>query len=497
MSEATPIALTATAVEAADPLALSREGGDQLPLRALASRSPLVMPPATTLREVLFAISQGREDAVVVTDTASGLPLGLVTLRRLLHLLTFADTDLDAPVAAFMIGAPLTLAADSPAHRAKVLMAKQGVGHVLLVEPDGRFAGLIHQADILGLRAGGAEELIGAIAAARDHQAMAAVASKVRRRGAELFRAGMGVEALCQWLSGLNDLIAMRVIELIEDEFDLPAVRWCWLLFGSEGRLEQTFTTDQDNGLIFEPGKPEDTASVRAAFLPFAQTVNDALHFCGFERCRGNIMAGNPQWCLSATEWRERFGGWLKVPDPEALLHGTIFFDFRPLYGRYELVDQLRAWLLARTPEHPLFLRSLAQQALEVTPPLGFAGRFVYDRNRDFPHTIDLKIRGARLFVDVARIESLAKGIWATNTAERLRATGTGPGRSAGDIAAEVEAFHLVQRFRLHQQLATTDLDGANRVDPAQLNELNRLMLKEALKQARKMQLRLQQGFGM
>jgi CBS domain-containing protein len=167
MSEATPVVMTTPSAEAPDPLALSREGGDQLPLRALASRSPLVMPPATTLREVLYAISQGREDAVVVTDTASGLPLGLVTLRQLLHLLTFAATDLDAPVAAFMIGAPLTLAAESPAHRAKVLMAKKGVGHILLVEPDGRFCGLIHQADILGLRAGGAEELIGAIAAAR------------------------------------------------------------------------------------------------------------------------------------------------------------------------------------------------------------------------------------------------------------------------------------------------------------------------------------------
>jgi len=494
MSEAHPVAPTA---ESANALAISREGGDQLPLRALASRTPLVMPPATTLREVLYAVSQGREDAVVVADTASGLPLGLVTLRQLLHLLTFADTDLDAPVAACMIGAPLTLAADSPAHRAKVLMAKQGVGHILLVEPDGRFCGLIHQADILGLRAGGAEELIGAIAAARDHQAMAAVASKVRRRGAELFRAGMGVEALCQWLSGLNDLIAMRVIELIEDEFDLPAVPWCWLLFGSEGRLEQTFTTDQDNGLIFEPGKPEDTEGLRAAFLPFAQAVNDALHFCGFERCRGNIMAGNPQWCLSAAEWQARFGAWLKVPEPEALLHGTIFFDFRPLYGRYELVDHLRSWLLARAPEHPLFLRALAQQALDVAPPLGFAGRFLYDRNRDFPHTIDLKTRGARLFVDVARIEGLAKGVWATNTAERLRATGAGPGRAAGDIAAEVEAFHLVQRFRIHQQQTTVDVDGVNRVDPARMNELNRLMLKEALRQAHKMQLRLQQTYGL
>ncbi|MBP9604148.1 MAG: CBS domain-containing protein, partial [Chromatiaceae bacterium] len=261
--------------------------GDQAPLRSLASRSPLVMSPAATLREVLYAISQGREDAVVVADEASQLPLGLVTLRELLHVITFEGGDLDAPVAAHMTGAPLTAAADSPAHRAKVLMAKKGVGHILLVEADGRFCGLVHQADLLGLRAGGAEVLIAAIAATRDLKGMVLVADQVRRRGAELFNAGMGVEAICQWMSGLNDLIAMRVIELIEDEFDLPAVPWCWLLFGSEGRLEQTFTTDQDNGLIFEPSNVGDTEALRAAFLPFAQAVNDALHYCGFERCRG------------------------------------------------------------------------------------------------------------------------------------------------------------------------------------------------------------------
>jgi len=487
-----------SAAEVADtPPGMVLETGDQAPLRALVGRSPLVMPPGATLREVLYAISQGREDAVVVADEASRLPLGLVTLRGLLHVITFEHGHLDDPVAAYMTGAPPTVAADSPAHRAKVLMAKQGVEHILLVEPDGRFCGLIHQADLLGLRAGGAEVLISAIAAARDLKAMVLVADQVRRRGTDLFHAGMGIEALCQWMSGLNDLIGMRIIELIEDEFELPAVPWCWLLFGSEGRLEQTFTTDQDNGLVFEPSNPEDTEELRAAFLPFARAVNEALHYCGFERCRGDIMAGNPDWCLSTAEWQGRFADWLKVPDPEALLHGTIFFDFRPLYGRYELPDRLRNWLRTQAPAHPLFLRALAQQALEVAPPLGWAGQFTYDRNRDFPHTIDLKTRGSRLFVDLGRIWSLARGLWSTNTADRLRAAGTRPGRSAEDIAAEVEAFHLVQRFRIGQQLITPDHDAANRVDPAKLNPLNRLMLKEALKQARKMQQRLRQEFGL
>jgi CBS domain-containing protein len=469
--------------------------GDDGPLRGLAGTDSIVVPPSATLRDLLYQISQSREDAVVVVDEATRLPLGLVTLRALLHAITLEGGSLDDPVAVHMIGAPLTIAADAPPHRAKVLMAKRGADHVLLVERDGSFSGLVAQTDLLGLRAGGAKALIAAIAAARDVQTMALVADRVRRRGAELFAAGMGAEALSRWMSGLNDLITIRIIEVIEDEFDLPGVAWGWMLFGSEGRLEQTFATDQDNGLIFAPADPAETEQLRAAFVPFAQAVNEALHHCGFERCRGGIMAGNPQWCLSLDEWRMRFSDWLSVPDPQALLHGTIFFDFRPLYGGFELVDELRGSLTELVPERPRFLRALAENALAVAPPLGLAGQFVYDRNRDFPHTIDLKLRGARLFVDAARVWGLGKGLWATSTAERLRGAGRAGARSEADIAADIEAFHIIQRFRIQQQLSSRHPDRANRLDPADLGELHRLMLKEAFRQAKKLQLRLRQEF--
>jgi len=468
---------------------------DQAPLRALAHRQPLVVPPGTTLRETLYGISQGPEDAAVIADPASGLPLGLITLREMLHVISFEGGGLDDPVAAHMIGAPLTIAADAPNHRAKVLMAKKGARHLLLTEGDGRLFGLVSQADLLGLRAGGADALVESIATARNLDAMTLAADRVRRRGAELFHSGMGVESLCQWMSGLNDLIAMRVIEIMEDEFDLPAVPWCWLVFGSEGRLEQTFATDQDNGLIFVPPEAGAAEELRAAFLPFAGAVNQALHHCGFPRCRGHIMASNPEWCLTPGEWHSRFARWLEVPEPQALVHGTIFFDFRPLYGSFDPVDRLRAWLIDEAPRHARFLRALTEQALGVNPPIGWAGQFTYDRNRDFPHTIDLKLQGARLFTDPARVWALELGIWATNTADRLRIAGAAQGHGSADTAAEVEAFHLIQRFRIQQQLQTRDPDAVNRLDPDDLNELHRLMLKEAFKQAKRLQLRLRQQF--
>ena len=467
------------------------------PLRSLPRQPPLTAPPSTSVRDALLRMNQMGADNIVVVDEPSNLPLGLVTMSHLVHAIAFEGGELDQPVAGLMTAAPFTLPADAPTHRATVLMTKRNVRHVVLVEPDGHLFNVVSRADLFGLRGGGAEALSEAVTRAADVEAVAQAADAIRQRGTELFAAGMGVERVCQWISALNDIVVMRIIELIEDQFDLPAVPWCWLVFGSEGRMEQTFATDQDNGIIFLPGEENATESLREALLPFARAVNLGLDACGFTLCKGNIMAGNRSWCLSLAEWQNRFSTWMEAPEPEALLHSTIFFDFRPLYGSYELADNLRNWLLPQPPKHNRFLRALAEEALTCSPSLGWMNKFVYDGGSAHPHTMDLKLHGSRPFVDAERIWSLAHGIWATNTGDRLLAVASAQNQRPENTAAEVEAFYLVQRFRMQQQIMAKNPEEANRLNPSSLNTLNRLMLKEALKLAKNIQLRLKLEYGL
>jgi CBS domain-containing protein len=64
----------------------------------------------------------------------------------------------------------------------------------------------------------------------------------------------------------------------------------------------------------------------------------------------------------------------------------------------------------------------------------------------------------------------------------------------AAEAEAMLAAFLMIQRIRLAHQ-ATLDTfaanDGANRIDPKQLNELDRRTLKEAFRIARDLQSRL------
>lgn len=468
-------------------------GMNEGPLRSLAQRPPLVTSPATPVRDAMLQMNRAGLDNIVVVDEESNLPLGIVTQKDLVHAIAFDGRGLEQPVALLMTAAPFTLPADAPSHRASVLMTKRKVRHVVLIEANGQLANVISRSDLLGMRGGGAELLAEAVTNARDVESMAEAARNIRQRGKELFTAGMGSDSVCQWMSALNDIITMRIIELIEDEFDLPAIPWCWMVFGSEGRLEQTFSTDQDNGLIFQPSEEsiEGNNELRSAFVAFAKAVNKALDACGFTLCKGNIMAGNPAWCLTLQEWKKSFDTWMSTPKPKSLLHSTIFFDFRPLYGTHELVDSLRNWLLPEPAKHTLFLRLMAEEALTCHPSLGWLNNFVYDGGSKHPHSIDLKLHGARPFVDAARIWSLTHGIWATNTGDRLRAVASVTKQPPEDTAAEIEAFNLIQRFRIQQQLINSDPEVANRIDPTNLNELNRFMLKESFKQAKKVQLRL------
>ncbi|HEX5803803.1 MAG TPA: DUF294 nucleotidyltransferase-like domain-containing protein [Azospira sp.] len=458
------------------------------PVRAVVRRPTPTLPPSAGLRAALECLDREAVDAIAVVDPASGEALGILTLRDVLKRVTLAGSGLDLPVAAVMTGGVITLPTTATVHQASMQMIRRNVGHLVLVEADGRFAAIVAQRDLYSPPSAGGGELVSAIAAARDVPSLAAVAARVRSFSAQLLGEGIGAEALCQQISGLNDLIGLQAIDLVSARHELPYVPWCWLVFGSEGRLEQTLATDQDNGLVFAAENAEDAESLRAFFLPFAREVNEALDACGFPLCKGNIMAGNAELCLSLGEWKAKFDGWLRVAEPQAVLNATIFFDLRPLFGDDRLAADLQEWLLARTPHAHAFLRAMAEGALNWQSPLGWLSNFRYDDNVDYPRTIDLKLHGVRPFVDGARIWALSKGVAATNTAERLRTVGPLLNQRPEETAAFLAALDQVQRIRFANQLRASSPAAANRVDPQRLHDLDRQILKEAFRQAKRLQ---------
>ena len=87
---------------------------------------------------------------------------------------------------------------------------------------------------------------------------------------------------------------------------------------------------------------------------------------------------------------------------------------------------------------------------------------------------------------------SLAHNIPHSSTVERLRTAAAQQRLGGDDINAMIEGFFIIQQLRLRNQRAGTAPGGENRIDPDKLNALDRNMLKEAFKQAKRLQSRLQ-----
>jgi CBS domain-containing protein len=446
----------------AEAAASALDGAGMLaPLKSVLGRAPVSCSQDFTLDEAIKRMHAERVGSIVVVN-ADGTPAGIFTTVDVLKSVA-AGAALDAPIASRMTPRPVSLEEEATLADAALAMAQHGFRHVVVTR-DGRLTGVVSERDLFALQRLGLRRTAGRIRAASRLEQLIEAARDIRSLARQLLAQGVAAQALTAMISALNDALSQRVIQLAEAKRGLSGA-WCWLALGSEGRMEQTLVTDQDNALIVESGKK--------SFLAFADQVNRDLDACGFPLCKGDIMARNPRWCLTPQEWRGVFDGWIRNNDPGALMHAAIFFDFRPLAGDARLAGTLRDAVLAQSKGNRAFCRAMAQAALETRPPLGLLADFSADE-------LDLKLLGARPFVDAARVLALAAGAPQTGSAERLRA--------AGETVA-VDAFHYVQTLRLRS--------GANRVRVAELNAIDRRVLKEAFRQAALLQARVRMDFSL
>ncbi len=481
---------TLNTLQAAISAQVSGEAPTRTPLAALVRRAPVTCAPRTPLRTALATMHAEHVGSMVVVDAAER-PLGIFTLHDLLARAAEKNFVFETAIEKVMTRQPITLAPSDTAHDAALVMARESIGHVCLVE-NGKLRGVVSERDLFSLQRIGLARLARTIARAPDVASLARLARDIHRLIDQMLAQGVSVTQLGQIITQLNDHVTRRVIELTLAEGEAPEVPFTWLAFGSEGRGEQTLKTDQDNGILFAVPKGRKAEAVRKKLLPLAKKINAALDACGYPLCTGNIMAGNPECCLSLEEWKEQFGNWIDRGEPEHLLKASIFFDFRALGGDEAPVAALRRWVADRAAGNPRFLRQMAGNALRNEPPLGLVREFVVENGGEHDRELNLKLRGITPFVDGARLLALAHRVSETNTHARLRAVARSGAIPESEAEAWCDALAFIQllRMRNHQRQERLGEPLDNFIDPDALNELDRRILKEAFRQARKLQTR-------
>jgi CBS domain-containing protein len=345
---------------------------------------------------------------------------------------------------------------------------------------------MVSERDLFAMQKQSLKSVSTSIRAAPDVATLKLLALDIRRLASSLLGQGVHARQLTALISHLNDVLTEQLLKLKAIEHGVDLKRLCWLSLGSEGRDEQTIATDQDNALIL----PDDTSGEsREALRVFAHEVNLALGECGYPLCKGGIMAGEAACCLTLAQWRERFRQWIAQGSPQDLLNASIYFDFRPLAGDSQLAVGLRQEVIHAAQGTPRFLKQMALNALTRSVPLNWRGAV----DTDEQGTVDLKLQGTAIFVDAARIYSLAHGIDQTSTRKRLEAVGPLLNLPATEYGAWVGGFEFLQILRLRIQLDSQTLtDSPNRIVVASLNDIDRRILRESFRVARQLQQRLQ-----
>ncbi len=460
-----------------DLLLFSLQVGD------LVKQPPRAVPADATVQEAARAMAEYRIGSILVYRPENAKEIvGIVTDRDLRNKVIAAGLEYNEPVARIMSSPVIRVLSRAVCFDALLKMMSSSIHH-LAVEQKDQVVGVVTSHDIMLLQGNSPYLLFKEIGKQRSIEGLYPLSRRIPDIIRNLVIEGAKSSNIARMISILNDNILTRLLTLLEEEMGPPPVDYCWLLLGSEGRREQTFKTDQDNAIIYsDPADEAERLAAEDYFGRFARQAIDHLVKCGYPLCPGEIMAVNPRWCQPLSAWKRYFSSWVEAPEPEELLHATIFFDFRAGYGKTSLADELRAHLNRITGRQEIYLLHMARECMATRAPLSFFKNFIVEKDGEHRNKLDIKRQGLTPFVNFARILALRYSVNETNTLARLHVLAD-EGHISRDLwSAANAAYEMQMQLRIIHQLNQIDRgeEPDNYIDPGQLSDLEKRMLRDA-----------------
>jgi CBS domain-containing protein len=439
------------------------------PVSQLVRRRVVRVPAEATVGQAARLMRDLKVSSVVVqTD-----PEGIVTDRDFRNRVLAEGLGPDVPVIQVFTQGLKTVPADAPIYEAWAMLIESGVHH-LPVMKGGEMVGMVTANDLLKASAQGPVAVLRRVERLAGRDQLPGYGARVAEMASALLAGGLDATVIAGFVARLNDALMHRILTWGEAELGRPPCPYAWIVSGSEGRMEQTLLTDQDNALIHAA----DGAEAEDYFRRLAERANDDLEAAGFPRCPGGYMAR--EWRAPIDEWVERFNGWVADRGPQTLMRAAIFVDQRKVYGQLDLAPFAQA--VKRAGKDRLFLLSLAKAALDARPPASLLLRLKGESSQ-----VNIKAQGLTPIVYLARCYGLEVGAEASNTLARLDAAVQAGlmGEHARALVGEAFRFLLGLRLRLQLRAVAEGRPLANTVHLADLTSIERSRLKESFKAIR------------
>jgi CBS domain-containing protein len=464
-------------------------------------RSPVTCGPDHSIKEAAVVMTREDVGSIIVTDK-NNYPLGILTDTDLRRKVATGMHSLDRPVREIMSSPVITFPPGRAVADVQICMIEHQVHHLCITQ-DGTdqsaILGVISEHDLLVTQGNSPAILVREIRKSTDAESLRALREKAEILLDDYLEQEVAISFISMIMSEINDAIIEVCIQLSIEELEgqgrsLPEAGFCWLALGSEGRKEQLLRTDQDNALVFADVPEEQLETIRKAYLDLARLVTQKLNTVGFEYCPADMMASNPKWCLSLTEWKKQFAKWIFQPGEKEVMYSTIFFDYRPVFGDTSLADKMTEGIYADIDKQKIFLSFLAKNAMQNPPPLSFFRNFIVERNGEHKDEFDIKARAMMPLVDAARVLILHARIGrVNNTFERFEKMAELEPQNSELFEQAADAYEILMRFRAMQGLKNKD--SGRFFKPGDLNKMQRMMLRNSFQPIDELQKLLKRRF--
>ncbi len=444
-------------------------------LSDVIDKPPISVSDTTTIQKAAALMTKKGVSSLLITS--NNRLTGIVTDRDLRSRVVAQGVDVSSPVSVIMTKNPAKVANNRTMFDAMSLMSERNIHHLPVIDRATREpVGMVTATDVIRHQRGNVLFIIGELAKADSLYALTRLSWQLPHYFSSHAKRAGDFDIAGKVLSQATDIMTRKLIDFFQREHGKPPMRYCWLVYGSQAREDQTMGSDQDNGLLLA-GKPNDQQA--GYFAEMAGYVCQGLGKCGIKLCDGNIMASNPQLRLSLEEAVEEAKGWVNAPTSDAIMHFNIFLDVRGVAGDLSLFRQLQQ---ARAPllKQKMFLAALARHNNDIPVPLSMFQKFVFEKGHSKKDCIDLKVHAVAIINNLVRIYALANGVSVPSTPARLANMPADSGLSSRDRQNLRDIWLFLNRLRWRHQLTQNVTD--NRVSVSELSSIEKHQLKAAFK---------------
>lgn len=467
------------------------------PISEVLSGNVVSTESDSSILSAVQIMSQNSVSSLLITEQQK--LIGILTDRDIRNRIVAQQMDVNQPVSQAMTANPAQITHNRTLFDALCVMTERNIHHLPVVDRKSHVPlGMLTASDMIRHQRGNVLFLIDELAKATSLYELTRLSWQLPHYFAKHAKRLGDFDIAGKVLSQATDIMTRKLLTFFEQQHGTAPFDFCWLVYGSQAREDQTMGSDQDNGLLLAQTPTREESQY---FANMTEYVCQGLGKCGIKLCDGNIMASNPKLRLSLEQAINETKRWVREPTNEAILHFNIFLDVRAVAGNTELFEQLQK---VRAPllKQPLFLAALARHNGQVNLPLSVFQQFVFAKGRSKPDCIDIKTSAVAVINNIVRIYALASGLTFPATLQRLDALNatttvnsnedTRPSASSHSLLSQKDAVNLkdiwlfLNRLRWRHQLEQNVTD--NFVSISELSSIEKHQLKTAFKAIRRAQ---------